>query len=559
MKRLPIVLLLMTILSFPFVISNHSGLTEDCFVQIVSVTLNQPSFEIGEQVQVNIVYDLYYDQSDPLGIGAVSVSLIIQGSSIPLSSNEFTNQGLDVQESITFSIKPNEWSPNATGQLGLVQVEGWVQDSVGSMTDSVQQPFSVERSDLFLQIQPLTPEITFHEMFNLTGVLTNPHNSSLFVQNHPLTISIAQNNQSLKSWNLATSSTGNFTQLITSIVLGTGSFTCNTTALESDDYRSTSSIVAFYIDNASLSLFVILNSSIVQTYYPSMNNCFIHVSANLYCQEANHSLEEAVLTCNLGNRSKILDYLEANHHSTEIRAPNVPGNYSLEVAAFTPFHDLINTSIPVKVLLRQALISFSTNCSEAAIGDFIGFSLNVFDFSSDVPIPNKICSIYLHNQSTWQQLTQVTLNQYGEATFVWQAQDVGNDNYQFKVIFHGNPEFNDTETEIVVINTHDIRFLCISTLHVVRPNDVLYIVQLTTLDYEPIPNVTIQIIQLPTNSSWSSSITNSSGYAVLTWPINETCILGPHNFLLIAQDGLTTLGTIPITMIVYEQTILELV
>ncbi len=250
MKRLPLTLILITILVLPLSIPFQTGWTDDCYVQIVSVTLNQSSLEIGEKLQVNIVYDLYYDQTDPLGIGSVSVSINIQGIPTPLSFHEFTNQGLDVQENITFDISPNDWSPNETGQVGIVNVEGWAQDSVGSMTDSVQQQFTV-------------------------------------------------------------------------------------------------------------------------------------------------------------------------------------------------------------------------------------------------------------------------------------------------------------------INTYDVLFLCNSTLHIVRPNETLYIMQLTTLDYQPLFNVSVQLIEIATNSSWSQSITNTSGYAILTWSINETFTLGPHEFLLIAQDGSTTLGTIPITMIVYEQTVLE--
>ncbi|MHA2405346.1 MAG: hypothetical protein ACXACH_01180 [Candidatus Hermodarchaeia archaeon] len=250
MKRLPTILALLTILVLPLAFSYYSVTPEDCFVQIISVTLNRSSLEVGEKLQVDIVYDLYYDPTDPLGIGSVSVSFAIQGSPISLSSYEFTTTGFDINETVTFDISPIDWTPNATGQIGVVQVEGWVQDSIGTMTDSVQQQFTVERSIL-----------------------------------------------------------------------------------------------------------------------------------------------------------------------------------------------LISNTI----------------------------------------------------------------------------------------------------------------------LHIIRPDDVNFTLQLTTLDYQPLFNKSVYLIEVATNSTWSTALTNFSGYAILSWAIAGDFLLGPHEFYLRVQDGLTTLGTIPITMIIYEQTVLELV
>ncbi len=558
MKRLPTALVLLTILVLPLSVSYNSVLTEDCFVQIVSVTLNQSSLEIGERLQVNLVYDLYYDQMDPLGIGSVSVSISIQGTIITLSSFEFTDLGLDVHKIITFEISPNEWTPNETGQVGIVQIEGWVQDSIGSMTDSVQQQFSIDRSDLLLEINPLQPQITFHENLILTGALHNPHNSSLYVPNHPLMISIIQNNQTLQSWSPQTNLTNNFTQSINSTLLGTGDFYCRISALDSNDYRATNSTVSFYIANANLSFSVTLNTTTIQAYYPSMSNCSILVSAYLHCQVANHTFGEANVTCFLGNRSKTMTYIEPNHFFAEIIAPSLTGDYFLAITALAPNHAPVNTSIPLNVVCRQAQLSFTTNCSEAAYGDFIEFSLNVVDISSQVPIPDKICSIYFYNQSVWNLLTQVILDQNGWAQFYWQAQNVGNEDYRFKAVFQGSPEFDDAETEVMVTNTHDLRFFCNSTLYIVRPNDVDYTLQLTTLDFQPIINVSVKLVEITSNITWCISFTNTSGYAILSWSIDENFTLGLHEFFLTAQDGLTTLGKIQITMIVYEQTILKL-
>jgi len=559
MKRISTVLVLLTILVIPLSVSYNSVVTEDCFVQIVSVTLNQSTLEIGERLQVNLVYDLYYDHMDPLGIGSVSISIRIQGTPILLASYEFTILGFDVHETINFDISPDDWAPNQVGQVGVVLVEGWVQDSIGSMTDSVQQQFSIERSDLTIELNSLPSQISFHEDFYVTGVLLNPHNLSLFIPNHSLTISIIQNNQTLQSWSQQTNLTSNFTQSINSTLLGTGDFSCKIITLDSDDYKTINFTVSFSITNASLNLSVTLNTTTVQAYYPSMNHCSILVSAYLHCQTANHALEEANVTCYLGNRSKTLTYIESNHFSTEFNAPSIVGNYSLAVMAKSPNHNPVNTVISLSVVYRQAQISFTTNCSEAAYGDFIGFSLNLVDISSQVPIPNKICSIYLYNQSIWNLLTQVILDQNGSAQFLWQAQNVGNEDFRFKLIFQGSPEFSYAESEVTVTNTHDLRFICSSTIHIVRPNDVQYILQLTNLDFQPLFNISIHLIEITSNATWCVSLTNTLGYAVLTWSIDEVFNLGPHEFFLIAQDDMTTLGTIQITMIVYEQTILELV
>ncbi len=559
MKRLPIVLLLLTILVLPLTFSFHSVMTDDCFIQIVSVTLNQASLEVGERFQVNLVYDLYYNPMDPLGIGSVSVSIGIQGLSIPLSSYEFTKHGFDVHETMTFDISPDDWTPNETGQVGVVQVEGWVQDSIGSMTDSVQQQFQIMQSDLLIVVNPLPSQITFHEFFNLSGALFNSHNSSLLVPNQPLAISVIQNSQAIQSWNLQTDSANNFTQFINSTLLGTGDFECIINSLVSNDYKTTNLTVPLKIAKAKLNISVTTNTTTVQAFYPSMNNYSILVSASLDCQSANHAFKEANVSCSLGNISQNLTYIGSNYFSTDIIAPSLPSEYSLVIETFAPDHNPVNTSIPISVIHRQAKISFTPNCSEAAYGDIIEFNLNVADISSQKPIQDKICSIYLFNQSTWILLAQITLDQTGCAEFQWQAQNVVNEDFNFKVVFHGYPEFNYAETEVKVTNTRNLRFLCNSTLHVIRPNEVNYVLQLTTLNYQPIFNVSLHLIENATNSTWCTSITNTSGYAVLSWSIDEDFILGPHEFSLIAENDLTILGTIQIIMIVYEQPTLELV
>lgn len=557
MKRVPTILVLLTIIVLPFFFSSYNVSTEDCFVQIISVTMNQSSLEIGERLQVNLVYDLYYDQTDPLGIGSVSVSFSVQGISLPIISYEFTSIGFDIQEVISFDIIANDWSPNQTGQIGVVLVEGWVHDSIGSMTDSVQQQFTVEQSDLLLQVNPPPSQITFHENFNLTGRIVNPHNSTVIVSYHPLLITATENNHTLQSWNSETDLTNNFTHLINSTLLRTGNISCNIVAFETEDYRTTNTSVSFSIINASLILSVILNTTEIQSYYPSMNNYSILVSAYLQCQAANHAIEEANVTCYLANNSKAMIYNEPNKFVTELTAPSSPGNYSVLITATAPNHDSINTSVPLLITHRIAQLSLITNCTEAALGDTIGFTLGAIDLSSQVPIADKICSVYLFNHSEWNLLTQVILNQNGLAHFSWKAQNVGNQDFRFKMFFHGSPEFRNEETEVTVTNTHDIRFICKSTLSTIRPANVSYVVQLTTLEFQPLYNVSIHLIEISSNSTWCISLTNISGYATLSWQINENYTLGSHDFYLLAQGEVETLGIIRITMTVYEQTVLE--
>jgi len=176
-----------------------------------------------------------------------------------------------------------------------------------------------------------------------------------------------------------------------------------------------------------------------------------------------------------------------------------------------------------------------------------------------IAIKDKICSLYFLNQSVWNLLAQIALNQNGTARYFWQAQNVGDQDFQFKMIFHGGPEFDTGEIETLVINTHEVRFILDSIIQVLRQTNTNYSLQLTTLDYQPISGVNISLIELSTNSTWSVAITNSSGYASLSWYIDDWYELGIHEFSLIAQQGTSLLAVVPITMIVFDQTILVLI
>jgi hypothetical protein len=494
-----------------------------------------------------------------LGIGAISVAISIEGIPTPLIAHEFANTGFNIHEVIVFDISAYDWSPNETGQIGEIQIEGWVQDSFGSMTDQAQQQFTVHRSSLLLDIHPLPMQVTFHEMLNLSGVLDNPHNSSFAISNHSLSISVIQNNQTTKSWNLQTDIVGNFTQPINSSVLGIGDFICEVIALDSDDYKTANSSVSFCIIPANISLSVTVNTTSVQTYYPSMKNGCLLVSASLQCDMAHHAIENANVTCFLGNITHTLAYTESNVFSAVVEAPTVAGEYVLTVSAITDNHSLTNTSIPIMVEQRTAIFILTPNCTEAALGDTIRLTLKAVDFTSQFPIPSKTCSIYLYNQSAWNLLAQVQLDQEGMAQFQWQTQNVGDNDFLFKAIFQGPPEYNITTTEVNVTNTHDIRFIGDSTIHHIRPDHVEYILQLTTLDFQPISNITVSLIECESNSTWCVSITNSSGYATLEWDIAIDFPLGPHEFLLIVEQDTTLLETIQIIVLIFEQTVLVLV
>jgi hypothetical protein len=560
MKRSIAILLVLSILLFPLTCPIFdTAQTQDCFVQIVAVNIDQPSYQIGESVNVTFVYDLYFDLLDPLGAGSISVNLIVQGESLPLRTHQFTELGLNINKSVSFEIATFDWEPNSTGQLGIAQVQGWVQDSVGTMTDTAELQFSVVRSDIVINTIPFPTQVYYHNPITIQGSLQNPHNTSLQLSSHPLTITISQNTLLIQEWILNSSPTSTFTHEIDTSQIGTGDYDCNVSVPNTGDYNSGMTLHSFTILNSSISLTPVLNTTIVQTYYPQTNNCSILVLALLQCQNTNHSMSEANVTCQLANSTLPMISDGPNQFSTEINAPRIPGNYSIHITAKIPHHNTTTVEVPIQVFSRHAVLGFESNCSEAAQGDIIGFKISAQDEETLVGIEDKICSIYFLNQSVWNLMTQVALDQNGTAQFFWQAQNVGDQDFQFKMVFHGGPEFETGETETLVINTHEIRFILDSSIQVLRQTTTNYSLQLTTLDYQPLANVNITLIEVSTNSTWATAITNTSGYASLSWFIEDWYELGIHEFYLIAQQGTTVLGVIPIAMIVFDQTILVLI
>lgn len=534
-------------------------LTQDCFVQIVSVSLNKSSLEIGESLQVEIIYDLFYEPLDPFGIGSVSVIISIEGENDFIAQHEFSDTGLNVYKVVTLEISPHHWTPNETGQDGIVRVEGWVQDSFGSMTDSIEYPITILQSPLILELSSLPSSIFYHEILNVTGALRNPNNSTVPIPNHPIEIIIIQEEQIIESYYQNTTLLSNFTRSIDTTLIGTGAFDCNITALESDDYTKEMTSFSFFVSNENLTLSVISNSSVIQTYYPSMTNCSVLVSATLNCQSSGHSVADANVTCSLGNFTKQMNHLELNLFTADLFGPSYPGNYSLVVTATIPHHNSTSSSIPIQVVPRRVLIQVESNCTEAAYGDFIQLTLRTTDEATQTSVANKICSIFIFNQSVWNLLSQVMLDPNGTAIFTWQAQNVGDQDFRFKVTFLGAPEYINEEIEHTVTNTHEIRFILDSTIQVVRQSSFNYSIQITTLDFQPLSNISIHLIEILTNTTWCTATTNTSGHVILTWFIDSQYDLGIHEFSLMAQDEFTTIGEVQITMVVFEQTILELV
>lgn len=549
-----LVLLISTSISFSTLV-----LTQDCFVQIVSVSINKSSLEIGESLQVNIVYDLFYEPLDPLGIGSVSAIISIEGEGDIIAHHEFFDTGLNINKVVTLDISPLHWAPNGTGQNGVVRVEGWVQDSFGTMTDSVEYPIAVLQSPLMMELSSLPPTIFYHEIINITGSLRNPNNSTVLIPNHPIELIIIQEGQIIESYYQNTTLPSSFTQSVDTTLIGTGAFDCNLTALENDDYIQEMTSFSFFVSNENLTISVTSNSSIIQTYYPSMTNCSVLVSATLNCQSSGHSVDDANVTCSLGNFTKPMSYLEPNQFSADLPGPPYPGNYSIVVTATIPHHNSTSTSIPIQVVPRRVLIQVESNCSGAAFGDIIQLTFHATDEVTQISVANKICSVFIFNQSVWNLLTQVMLDQNGTAKFTWQAQNVGDQDFRFKVALFGDPEFINEEKEHTVINTHEIRFILDSTIQVVRQNSFNYSIQITTLDFQPLSNISVQFVEILTNASWCTGTTNISGQVILIWFIDSQYELGIHEFSLIAQDEFDTIGSIQITMVVFEQTILELV
>jgi len=551
-----IILLMCSFNILPFIGSYVA--TQDCFVEILSVSLDKSVLAIGEQLQVNVTYTLYYDPSDPLASGAVTVT-VKAGQKSPILTREFTETGINVEKTIIMSILPEDWDPGEEGQEGLVQVDAWVQSSYNSMTDRAEQGFSVIRSEVRILVTGIPDDLVFHDTFDMTIRFTSLHNSALPLTEHPVHIVITRYNQAIVMWNLTTTSQGYANRTVETERIGTGGFTCNITSEPNDDYIAGTKQVSFAVANASLVLNSYLNTSTLQTYYPSMNNCTALVIVNVTCTAATHDMQEANVSWHLGGEKGMLPYQGGNRFMGEVPMPRMPGEYNFTIYATLANHTSRTVYHTLIVELRRVILDFSVNRTEAAYGDPIGFTVSGRDAGCQKPVKGKEVSIFVLNGTTWILITNLTLDDNGTAQGVWKAQELNVDDvFTFKAVFHGGPEFEEEETSITLAVSKNVRLLASPILHVIRGRRGNFTVKVTTLDYEAISGLTVYFIEEDTNETWCTTFTNTSGYAWISWVIPTRYELGAHDFLVVVYDATEFLGKVSVEVVVYDATVMKI-
>jgi hypothetical protein len=536
------------------------AVTQDCSVRILSVSLNRPTLSIGETLQVNVSYSLLYDAQDPLAIGVVAVSISAAGEEQPILTREYVERGTSVRKTASIDILPTHWEPNETGQMGVVRVSGWVQDSYGSMTDYAERDFRIERSEVQLMVDDVPPQLIFHDQFVLTAHITNPHNSSIVLDNHPVRIETGNAQRIVQSWDLSTLTDGTVAQIIETADLGTGTFTCNITSKPDGDYLNSSVQVSFDITKPSILLVARLNATAFLAYYPGMSNCTALLTADLACSSQMHDVSEANVTWILAGKEGMLEYQGARQFGGQVSMPGVVGSYAISIHASLPNHNSTDASLPVVVESREPILSLAANRTQAAYGDFIELHVRVVDKSCSKPIAGKQVSIYVSVRAEWVLLACAALDNNGELMIIWQAQDVGDpQQFCFRAVFQCTPEFDQGETLIHVENTRNVRFFSASRVAIVRGKPANCTIQITTLESAPIQDLRVELVEIATNQTWCSATTNASGYAYLGWNTPSRYELGEHGFLIVAANTAGTLGCITVLLVTYDGTVLRLV
>jgi len=501
-----------------------------------------------------------YDPQDPLAIGVVAISINAAGEEQPILAREFVERGATVRKTASLLILPTPWEPNETGQIGFVRVSGWVQDSYGSMTDYAERDFRIERSEVQLKVDDVPSQLVFHDQFVLMVRITNAHNSSIVLENHPARIETGSAQRIVQSWDLNTSTDGTVAQIIETSNLGTGTFTCNITSKPDGDYLEASVRVSFDITKPSILLVARLNATAYLAYHPGMSNCTALLIADLACSSQMHDVSEANVTWTLAGREGVLEYLGAQRFAGQVAMPAVAGSYAITIDASLPDHNSTGASLPVVVEPREPILSLATNRTQAAYGDFIELHVRVTDRSCSKPIAGKQVSIYVSVQADWVLLACAGLDSNGELMLIWQAQDVGDlQQFCFKAVFQGTPEFDQGETLIQVENTRSVRFFSASRFTMVRGRPANCTIQITTLESAPIPDLRVELVEIGSNQTWCSASTNASGYAYLGWNTPSSYELGEHGFLIVAVNTVGTLGCITILLVTYDGTVLTLV
>jgi hypothetical protein len=528
--------------------------TQDCFVQIISVNLNKSTLSIGERFQANITYNLYYDSTDPFGIGAVSISISTSSGGPPIQIEEFTELGANVEKTVAIDIMPQDWEPSEGGEIGSIQVLGWVQDSYNSMTDQITKDFWVIRSETNLFVEDTPDSMIHHDILNVTAYLTNPHNNTIPLANHEVCVSVTNSSQLIQTWNLNTSGDGCFTKLVDTTLLGTGRFSYNVTSLPNEDYLEASYLAQFNITKTSIQLNADLNATAYQAYFQSMNNVTAMISVEAFCQKKIHDMSEANITWSMDGREGELLHQNGTLFRGEVRTPTIPGIYNITITTTLVHHNISSTRIPLIVEPRRAVLSFNANCTEAAYGDFVNLSLTVTDSGCAKPVSGKIVGLFVMDHSDWYIIAQLLLDDNGFTSFYWQARDTGNDEFRFRALFEGQPEYPVQEQIITVDNTQTIRFHIDTIIEGIRGTLTNCTLQITTLDNVPIPNLTLYLVEVDTDNTWCTAETNASGHSTLFWYIPNDYNVGIHQFSMVCLDSLEIIGVISITMIVYTFT-----
>ena len=241
MRKVSVIFIIALFFIFPALQYRKQAISQDCFVQIISITLNRSSHAIGETLQVNITYDLYYDQQDPLGAGSTSITIEPMDGGEPIQTTEYLDIGINVEKTLLVEIYPQDWSPNETSQQGEIIVQAWVQDSSRTMTDNAIREFQVVQSAIEFVIEQNPLNYAFHDTVTITGTLLNPHNTSLPLSYHPINISVSNPISLIQTWRQNTTQNGLFYQTINTSLIGIGSFICDIFSEPDDDYLISSS------------------------------------------------------------------------------------------------------------------------------------------------------------------------------------------------------------------------------------------------------------------------------------------------------------------------------
>jgi 5-hydroxyisourate hydrolase-like protein (transthyretin family) len=560
MRKTITVLVLALVLLLSSAFYNKGIASEDCFVEILSITLEKSTFEVGEALEVNFSYTLFYDILDPLATGSVIVSITPENEAIPIFSCEFLEMGIGLSNNITTTLSPDDWTPETSGQIGTVKVEGWVQDSYGSRYDSATQTFTVIRSYVHIAVNELPDPIKYHDQVVLSGNLTNHNNQSIMVRNHPYNVSLLDQTTTIQTWNNNSTSSGNFSIVINTTQIGIGVYSCNISPLSSEDYLQSSIEIPFNITSADLTIEGKINKTTIYTYYPSLENCSISINVNVSCSASTHSVSTANVTWMLANQSGNLVYANNSQFTGVAVGPSIPGTYNLTIVASLVNHSATSIDLPLDVMIRTPIISLTANSTSAAFGSFVELSATILDSKSSKPVIGKSVTIFVLNHSQWLSLAQLITDQNGIIQTVWQAFETGSDDkFIFKVTLHGSPEFLIADEFLNITNTGYRNVLYDSISNFIRGQIANYSIRITTIDDAPLSNLTVILIETLPNITHATAITDSMGFANLSWLIDISYDLGEYDFHLVIIEDFNVIAIIDISIVVFDTTVITLI